>query len=85
MEKIHTPPDKKHIDINIDIEEDELDEKFLQKIREMQDETEALKKLGSSIRTGGFIALGIKESIEFPGVEKEFVILSDSEKIYKKR
>jgi len=46
--------------------------------------TEALKKLSSYLKTGGFITIGIKETIEFPGVEREFVVVSDSEKIYKK-
>ncbi len=46
--------------------------------------TQALKKLSSYLKTGGYIAVGIKETIEFPGVEREFVVVSDSEKIYKK-
>ncbi|MEN8119599.1 MAG: CheR family methyltransferase [Bacteroidota bacterium] len=46
--------------------------------------TEALKKLGSSLKIGGFMAVGIKETIEFPGVDREFVVISESEKIFKK-
>ncbi len=46
--------------------------------------TDALKILSRGIKKDGFIAIGIKETINFPGVEKEFVVVSDSEKIYKK-
>ena len=46
---------------------------------------EALKKLSNSLKTGGFLAVGIKETIEFPGVDKEFVVISESEKIFKKK
>jgi len=46
--------------------------------------TDALKILKNYLKESGFIAIGIKETIEFPGVERAFVIVSDSEKIYKK-
>lgn len=46
---------------------------------------EVLKTLSNSLKTGGFIAVGIKETIEFPDVEKEFVVVCESEKIYKKQ
>ncbi len=46
--------------------------------------TSALKALIKLLKIGGFITVGIKETIEFPGVEKELVIVSDSERIYKK-
>jgi len=46
---------------------------------------EALKKLSQSLKPGGFLAVGIKETIEFPGVEREFVVISESEKIFKKQ
>jgi len=46
--------------------------------------TEVLKILGSLLKTNGFIAVGIKETIDFPGVEREFILVNDSEKIYKK-
>lgn len=47
--------------------------------------TEALKKLSGYLKKGGYIAVGVKETIEFPGVEKMFVVVSNSEKIYRKQ
>ncbi|OQY03091.1 MAG: hypothetical protein B6I20_05795 [Bacteroidetes bacterium 4572_117] len=47
--------------------------------------TKALKKLHSSLKTNGFIALGIKEKITYPGADNEFVTVSESERIYKKQ
>lgn len=46
--------------------------------------TEALNILKNHLRKDGFIAVGTKEIINYPGVERDFVIVSESEKIYKK-
>lgn len=45
---------------------------------------ESLKKLHSALKPGGFLALGIKESLDYPGWERDFSIVSESERIYKK-
>jgi len=45
---------------------------------------EALKKLTASIRPGGYINIGIKELLDYPSWENDYLILSESEKIYKK-
>ena len=44
----------------------------------------ALNLLKEQLITGGYIALGVKENLEYPGYEQEFSLASDSEKIYKK-
>ncbi len=44
----------------------------------------ALNILKEHLITGGFIALGIKEQLEYPGSENEFEAISETEKIYKK-
>lgn len=46
--------------------------------------TKALHILKEHLITGGFIALGIKEQLEYPGSENEFETISETEKIYKK-
>lgn len=45
---------------------------------------ESLKKIHSALKPGGFLAVGIKESVEYPGWERDFSIISESERIYKK-
>lgn len=45
---------------------------------------DALKIITSSIRPGGYIAVGIKELLDYPLWENDYVALSGSEKIYKK-
>ncbi|MDF1546751.1 MAG: hypothetical protein P1P88_02940 [Bacteroidales bacterium] len=45
---------------------------------------EALKRLNTSLKPGGYIAVGIKESVDFPSWEREFIVISESERIYKK-
>ncbi len=45
---------------------------------------DALKILTSAIRPGGYIAVGIKEMIDYPAWENDYVVLSESEKIFKK-
>ncbi len=45
---------------------------------------DALKILTSAIRPGGYIAVGIKETIDYPSWENDYVVLSESEKIFKK-
>jgi len=45
---------------------------------------EALKILNSSLKPGGHIAVGIKESFDYPGWEQDFVVVSASERILKK-
>ncbi|MCF6240616.1 MAG: hypothetical protein L3J74_04635 [Bacteroidales bacterium] len=44
----------------------------------------ALNILKEYLITGGFIALGIKEHLEYPESENEFETISEMEKIYKK-
>jgi len=46
---------------------------------------EVLKKLDSVLKHGGYIAVGIKESIDQPSWEHNYSIASESERIYKKR
>jgi chemotaxis protein methyltransferase CheR len=45
---------------------------------------DALKIITSCIRPGGYIAVGIKELLDYPLWENDYIVLSDSEKIYKK-
>jgi len=45
---------------------------------------EILKKLTATLKPGGYIAVGIKESIDYPMWEKDYLIISDSERIYKR-
>lgn len=45
---------------------------------------EILKKLTSTLKPGGYIAVGVKESIDYPLWEKDYLIISDSERIYKR-
>jgi chemotaxis protein methyltransferase CheR len=46
---------------------------------------DVLKKLDSVLKPGGYIAVGIKESIDHPAWEQNYSIISESERIYKKR
>jgi chemotaxis protein methyltransferase CheR len=46
---------------------------------------EVLRKLDSVLKPGGYIAVGIKESIDHPSWEQNYSIISESERIYKKR
>jgi len=46
---------------------------------------EVLKKLESVLKPGGYMAVGIKESVDHPGWEHGFSLISDSERIYKKK
>jgi chemotaxis protein methyltransferase CheR len=46
---------------------------------------EALKKLDAILKPGGYIAVGIKESIDYPLWEHDYNIISDTERIYKKK
>ncbi len=45
---------------------------------------DALKNLTTSIRPGGYIAVGIKESLDYPLWENDYTVLSESERIFKK-
>jgi len=45
---------------------------------------DALKKIDSALKPGGFIAIGIKETLEYPAWEEDYTLFSESEKIYKK-
>ncbi len=45
---------------------------------------EALKKLDTALKPGGYIAVGIKESFDYPSWEQDYTIVSESEKIYRK-
>lgn len=45
---------------------------------------DVLKKLTGIVRPGGYLIVGVKESVDYPGWEKDFQIFSESEKIYKK-
>lgn len=45
---------------------------------------DALKTLTSSIRPGGYIAIGIKEILDYPSWENDYIVLSESEKVFKK-
>lgn len=49
-----------------------------------QQKIKALKILKEHLITGGYIALGIKEKLEYPGWEREFSVVNETEKIYKK-
>ncbi|MBN1251921.1 MAG: hypothetical protein JXR51_16825 [Bacteroidales bacterium] len=44
----------------------------------------ALNILKSALKIGGIIAVGVKESVNYPGYEREFSKVSNTEKIYKK-
>jgi chemotaxis protein methyltransferase CheR len=45
---------------------------------------DALKILTSAIRPGGYLVVGIKEMIDYPSWENDYVVLNESEKIFKK-
>ncbi len=45
---------------------------------------DALKILNTALKPGGYIAIGIKESLDFPAWEQEYIVVSESERIYKK-
>jgi chemotaxis protein methyltransferase CheR len=45
---------------------------------------EALKKLDTALKPGGYIAVGIKETLDYPSWEEEYSVFSESERIYKK-
>lgn len=45
---------------------------------------EALRKLDSALKPGGLIAVGIKETFDYPSWERDYTIVSETEKIYKK-
>ncbi len=45
---------------------------------------DALKILNTGLKPGGYIAIGIKESLDFPGWDQEFTVISESERIFKK-
>jgi chemotaxis protein methyltransferase CheR len=46
---------------------------------------DVLKKLDSVLKPGGFIAVGVKESLDHPGWEQNYSLISESERIYKKK
>ena len=45
---------------------------------------EALKKLTKHLRPGGYISMGVKELLDYPSWENDYIVFSESEKIYKK-
>ncbi|MFN8255259.1 MAG: CheR family methyltransferase [Bacteroidales bacterium] len=45
---------------------------------------EALKIINSALKPGGFLALGIKETCDYPGWELEYDVINESERIFKK-
>jgi chemotaxis protein methyltransferase CheR len=47
--------------------------------------SEAFKILSGSLKTGGYIAVGIKEPFEYTETGKTFSVYNESEKIYKKQ
>jgi chemotaxis protein methyltransferase CheR len=46
---------------------------------------EVLKKLDSVLKPGGYIAVGVKESVDHPSWEQSYSLVSESERIYKKK
>jgi len=46
---------------------------------------EVLKKLDSVLKPGGYIAVGVKESVDYPAWEQNYSLISESERIYKKK
>jgi chemotaxis protein methyltransferase CheR len=46
---------------------------------------EVLKKLDAVLKPGGYIAVGVKESVDHPAWEQNFSLISESERIYKKK
>jgi len=45
---------------------------------------EVLRILHSALKPGGYIAIGIKESLDFPGWEQDYIVVSETERLYKK-
>jgi chemotaxis protein methyltransferase CheR len=46
---------------------------------------EVLKKLDSVLKPGGYIAVGVRESVDHPAWEQNYSLISESERIYKKK
>ena len=46
---------------------------------------EVLRKLDTVLKPGGYIAVGIKESVDHPSWENSYTLISESERIYKKK